>query len=402
VLFLTIVKTSLKSLYANKLRSFLAMLGIIIGVGSVISMLSIGAGAKKDILSRISSMGTNLLSVRPGRRSFGGVMSGSFQNLTLDDALAILEKVPSVESVTPSVSGNAQLKYMNQNTRSSVTGVAVTYPEIGNYEVEYGRFFREAEVNSISRVAVLGSETAENLGITGDMVGENIKIKGINFRVIGIFKEKGGGGPFNPDDNAVVPYTTAMKILFGQDTLDSVNIKAAEGADLDRVESDITKLLRRRHRITDPDNDDFRVFNQAELIQTASDMTKTFTYLLGGIAAISLLVGGIGIMNIMLVTVTERTREIGVRKAIGARDRDILNQFLIESLIMSVVGGFIGAAAGVAASKIIGSSSDFTTFIEPGSVLLALSFSIAVGVFFGYYPAYRAAMLDPIECLRYE
>lgn len=402
MIFLTIIKTALKSLYANKLRSILAMLGIIIGVGSVISMLSIGAGARNSILTRISSMGTNLLSVRPAQGGSRGVMGGSSQKLTLDDAAAILEEVPSIKMLSPMAQGNAQVKYMNKNSRTNIVGAAVTYASIGNLEVEYGRFFRESEAESMARVAVIGPTTAGDLGITKSMIGEKIKIKGINFRVIGILKAKGSGGFDNADDRVFVPYTTAMKILFGLDYLNGINVQAEDGADLTAVQDKITTLLRKRHKLSDQEEDDFRVMNQAELIQTVTDFTQTFTFLLGGIAAISLLVGGIGIMNIMLVTVTERTKEIGIRKAIGARDRDILRQFLIESLIMSGVGGLIGAMAGVVSSKIIGSMSTFTTLVEPSSVLLSFSFSVAVGVFFGYYPAYRAAMLDPIECLHYE
>jgi putative ABC transport system permease protein len=402
VIFLTIIKTALKSLYANKLRSILAMLGIIIGVGSVISMLSIGAGAKNSILSRISSMGSNLLSVRPAQGGNRGVMGGSTSKLSVDDAAAILDQVSSIKMLSPMAQGNAQVKYLNKNTRTSITGSAVTYAMIGNLEIEFGRFFRESETNSMARVAVLGPTTAEDLGITKSMIGENIKIKGINFRVIGILKAKGSGGFDDADDRVFVPYTTAMKILFGLEDINGINIQADEGADLTAMQDKITILLRKRHKLSDQEENDFRVMNQAELIQTVTDFTKTFTFLLGGIAAISLLVGGIGIMNIMLVTVTERTKEIGIRKAIGAKDRDILRQFLIESLIMSGVGGLFGAAVGVIASKVIGSFSTFTTLVEPSSIMLALSFSFAIGVFFGYYPAYRAAQLDPIECLHYE
>jgi len=402
MLFLTLVKSALKSLASNKLRSFLAMLGIIIGVGAVISMLAIAAGAQRDIMDRLSAIGTNLLSIRPSfNRSRGGT-GGARENLTLEDALAVLDEVPAVENVSPSFDSRLQLKYYGENTKCEVTGVAVTYLKIRNFEVEHGRFFKESEVDRMARVVVLGPETAENLKIEKTNIGEDIKIKGINFKLLGILKEKGGGGRFNPDDQAIVPYTTAMKILFGLDHIESIDLQAANDADMTKIEEDIAAVLRKRHGITDSEEDDFRIFNQAELIETASDFSRTFTFLLGSIAAISLLVGGIGIMNIMLVTVTERTREIGVRKAIGAKDRDILSQFLLESLIMSGAGGIIGVAAGIAASRIIGNASEFVTLVEPSSVLLALSFSMAVGVFFGYYPAHRAAGLDPIECLYYE
>ena len=406
MLFLTIIKVALKSLYANKLRSILAMLGIIIGVGAVISMLSIGAGAKKDIMDRIQSMGTNLLSVRPGRGVSRGVSTDARAEMTVDDALAVLSEVDGISRMSPVIDGNGQLKYYNTNTRTQVSGTAVTYPAIRSYEVEHGRYFTDAETDRMARVVVLGPETAGNLGVTKDQLGEKIKIKGINFELIGILKSKGGGGRFNPDDQALVPYTTAMKILFGKDSLDNIDVECKTGVNMTKVEESITNLLRKRHKIinpeNNPDNDDFRVFNQADIIETASEMTKTMTFLLGGIAAISLLVGGIGIMNIMLVTVTERTKEIGIRKAIGAKDQDILNQFLIESLIMSCVGGLIGVAAGVGTGFVIGKYTEFSTYVMPGSIALALFFSMGVGIFFGYYPAWRAAQLNPIECLYYE
>ncbi len=420
MLFLTIIKVSLKSLMANKLRSFLAMLGIIIGVAAVISMLAIGTGAKKSIMDRISSMGTNLLSIRTRQFREGGVMSDTRKTLTVEDAEAILE-VDSVLKVSPTVYGNAQLKYFNNNTRSRVVGVAVTYFSIRNFEIMFGSFFTDAEVDRMARVVVLGSESAnnllgleatidlseeelkKNLQITKNLIGEYIKIKGINFKVVGILKSKGGADFFNPDEQAFVPYTTAMKILFGNENIENIDIEIMPGKNMTKVADEISQLLRRRHKILNPEDDDFRVFNQEEIIQTASDITKTFTFLLGGIATISLLVGGIGIMNIMLVTVTERTKEIGIRKAIGAKDSDILKQFLIESLIMTGLGGVIGVIVGILTSVLIARwSTNFTTYIATSNVVLAFSFAVVVGVFFGYYPAYRAAQLNPIECLYYE
>ena len=402
MLFFTIIKVAFKSLFANKLRSFLAMLGIIIGVGAVISMLAIVSGAKKNVMERITSMGTNLLVIRAGQRGMHGVRSGDSENLTLKDARAIISGVEGVDMIAPVVNGNAQLKYYNQNARSNVTGVPVTYHTIRNYTVEHGRFFTETETQRLAKLVVLGSESALNLGITSAQIGENIKLNGINFQLIGILKEKGGGGPFNPDEQALIPYTTAMQIVFGKDKLSEIDVQAKPDADVTKLQTDLEVLMRQQHKITGDKEDDFRIFNQAELMETASEFIKTFTFLLGGIAAISLLVGGIGIMNIMLVTVTERTREIGIRKAIGAKDRDILLQFLIESMIMSGVGGIIGVLAGVIGAQVIGSGEQFTTVVEPASVIMALSFAAAVGVFFGYYPAWRAAQLDPIECLYYE
>ncbi|MCX7703121.1 MAG: ABC transporter permease [Planctomycetota bacterium] len=402
MLFWTLLKVALKGLLANKLRSFLAMLGIIIGVAAVISMLALGAGAQQQVVERISSMGTNLLVVHPSWHRRMGVVLGTRQNLTLSDAEAILSSVKDVKGVAPVVRGSAQLKYYNKNTRSSVIGTATTYFPLRNYEIERGRSFTEGEVERSSAVAVLGSVTAENLFGVNEPIGEVIKINNLNFRVIGVLKPKGETGPFSPDDMVVIPYTSAMKRLFGMDYLNEINIQATSNSALNTVQEEVTSLLRKRHKTPEGQEDDFRVFNQAELLETMSDVTRTFTILLGSIAGISMLVGGIGIMNIMLVTVTERTREIGIRKAIGAKNRDIMRQFLIESCLMSGLGGALGVAAGVGGSKIVEKALEFPTSVEITSILLALSFAVAVGIFFGYYPAQRAALLDPIEALRYE
>ncbi len=402
MLFWTIVKVALKSLFTNKLRTFLAMLGIIIGVGAVISMLALGAGAQKRVMERIASMGTNLLVVHPGQRGFRGVMSDTSQRLKLADTEAILEQVPSVYQVAPVVRGNSQLKYFNKNTRSNVIGSSITYFPVRNFEIEKGRSFTEGEVERMARVAVLGPITSENLFEEASPLGETIKIKGINFRIVGITKAKGSRGRHSPDDRVIIPYTTAMKQLFGLDHLQEIDIQATDNAALEELQEAIMALLRRRHRLVEGVPDDFHIHNQAEIVETASEVSRTFTILLGSIAGISLLVGGIGIMNIMLVTVTERTREIGVRKAIGAKNRDILLQFLIEAIVLSGFGGIIGVALGIGAAQMIAKWTEFVTVARPSSILLALSFSAAVGIFFGYYPARRAALLDPIEALRYE
>nr|HOO56587.1 ABC transporter permease [bacterium] len=397
-----LIKSALKSLYSNKLRSFLAMLGIIIGVGAVISMLAIGAGAQKQVIENISEMGTNLLVVRSGQRGSRGVMSGAGEILTVDDAEAILEQVEDVEMLAPVVQGTVQFKYYNKNSRSNIIGSSVTYPSIRNYEVEFGRFFNDTETTRAMKVVVIGSETAENLGFTKDNIGEKVKINGANFKVIGMLKSKGDSGFMSADDIAMMPYTTAMNKVLGTDKLREIDIQSVDNADSTAVEEAISTVMRKQHKIRGSQEDDFSVRNQADLIERVSDISKTFTMLLGGIAAISLLVGGIGIMNIMLVTVTERTKEIGIRKAIGAKDRDILRQFLIESIVMTGLGGLFGVLAGVGTSALIGNSSDFSTSVEVSSVVLALTFSMAVGIFFGYYPAQRASKLDPIECLYYE
>jgi putative ABC transport system permease protein len=402
MLFGTILKVALRSLFAHKLRSFLAMLGIIIGVGAVVSMLALGTGAQKNVMTRLSAMGTNLLVVRPGQTGSRGVASGTSQRLTVEDAYAIVDGVKGVKSVSPMVRGSGQLKYMNKNSRTSVIGCSVTYLPIRDFVVEKGRAFTEVEAERNARVVVLGPKTVEDLFETESPLEKVIKINGMNFRVVGVLKSKGDQGWFNPDDQAVIPYTTAMKQLFGLEYIQEIDIQVADVTTMSKMQDDTTALLRKRHRLQTGAPDDFSIRNQAEMLETAESFTRTFTILLGGIAGISLLVGGIGIMNIMLVTVTERTREIGVRKAIGARDRDILQQFLIEAVLMSALGGIVGALLGVSLAKAIESLTQFATVVTPVSIILALSFSAAVGIFFGYYPAWRASKLDPIDALRYE
>ncbi|MCC6155990.1 MAG: ABC transporter permease [Candidatus Hydrogenedentes bacterium] len=401
--FAVLLKVAVYSLIANKLRSFLAVLGVIIGVGAVIAMLAIAAGAQSQVMGSIQAMGTNLLTVRPEQRGgSSGVRTGTEQNLTVDDAKAILTEVPGVEQVAPVVSGRGQLKYFENNTNCSVMGVAVTYLPLRNFEIEKGRLFTNGEEERMARVIILGPQTAEDLMGTEEPVGATIKVNGINFEVIGVTKAKGDQGWFNPDDNAFVPYTVAMKQLFGQDYLREISVKCKTQEDLNTVQDAIFELIRKRHKTQPGEPDDIEIRNQADMISTANEVTGTFTILLGAVASISLLVGGIGIMNIMLVTVTERTREIGIRKAIGAKDRDILRQFLFEAILMSAIGGVLGVAAGVGTAKLLSSMTNFTTVIEGHNIIMAMLFSAAVGIFFGYYPARRAAKLNPIDALRYE
>jgi putative ABC transport system permease protein len=329
-------------------------------------------------------------------------MSGTQQNLTVADAQAILDEVRGIQRIAPVVNGMAQVKYFSRNSRTSVNGISATWLAIRDFKVEKGRGFTEAEIEGMARTAIIGSVTAENLFGLNDPLGQVIKLNGINFRVIGVLQSKGDQGWFNPDDQVLVPYTTAMKQIFGLDYLREIDVQAVEGSNLENIQDSVAAVLRKRHRTQDGAEDDFNVNNQADMIKTFTEINQTLTVLLGGIASISLLVGGIGIMNIMLVTVTERTREIGVRKAIGAKRSNILMQFLIESVIISGLGGVIGVGFGALLAAIIGGISRFSTQVEPKSVLLALSFAGFVGIFFGWYPARRAAGLDPIEALRYE
>jgi putative ABC transport system permease protein len=377
------------------------MLGIIIGVGAVIAMLAIGSGAQKQVMDRFNAMGTNLLIVQPGQHGSGGVATGLQQNLTLEDAQAIAREVPGVELIAPIVQGSAQIKYANRNARTTVVGTATSYLRLRNIQLDRGRPFTEGEVDRMSRVAIIGPTAATNIFGASDALGETIKANGINFQVIGVTKPKGEGW-MSPDDRITVPYTVAMQLLFGTTKLRQVEIQAADGADLATVQAAVTKLLRREHRTAPGAEDDFQVTNMADIRESANEVTGIFKYLLGGIAAISLLVGGIGIMNIMLVTVTERTREIGIRKAIGARDAHILLQFLVESVIMSGLGGVIGLGVGSGAALLIAKYSPLSTVLDLTSALVSMGVAAAVGIFFGFYPAWRASRLDPIQALRYE
>jgi putative ABC transport system permease protein len=404
MLFWTIVRVSMRSLIANKLRSVLAMLGIIIGVWSVISALALAAGVEASIMQTVSSLGTNLLTVTPGLRGTAGVMTGNQQNLKIPDALALL-KIPEVARVAPVVRGNAQARYFNKNTHTSLSGTSPTYFSIHDFQIARGRLLNDSDCDSAARVAVIGPATAKNL--FGDdyswAVGENIQVNGVAYKVVGILVPKGDQGWFNPDDQIIIPYSTAMKQVLGQDYLNEVDLSAKDETKLDELQTKAILMLRHRHRLGENVDNDFNIRNQTEILSRASSIKYFLSMLLGGIAFISLLVGGIGVMNVMLVTVAERTREIGIRKAIGARRKDILRQFLIESVVMSGTGGTIGVIVGMATAMVTGAvQNSFKLVVTPVSVVMAITFSAAVGIFFGYYPARRAARLDPIEALRYE
>ncbi len=405
------MRIALRSLAANKLRSALTMLGIIIGVMAVIAMLSIGRGAQAAITNQINSIGTNLLFVRPGSTQEGGVRSaqGSAGTLTLEDAQA-LSNVSNVVGVAPELDSFAQLAYLGNNANARVLGVTPEYLDTLNGSVADGEFITSANVTARSAVVVLGAQIAQDLFDTASPVGQSVRLNGQTYRVIGVMQAKGGTGFLNADTQAFVPITTAMSRLSrggqfrGGNVVNVINVKITDPSVQDSVVADISSILRDRHRVQF--QDDFQIQSQQDILNTANQVTGILTLFLGGVAAISLIVGGIGIMNIMLVSVTERTREIGLRKAIGARKRDIMTQFLTEATILSVTGGAIGIFAGAVVARLISGinmgGSTLTTVVDPDSVLLAVLFSVAVGLFFGSYPANRAASLHPIDALRYE
>jgi len=401
-------RVALRALGRNKMRSFLTALGIIIGVGAVISMVSIGEGAKHGVEDRFASMGTNLLFVSPGSRSRGGVHSGfgGFNTLKPEDAVAIEQQCDAVQYTSPSVSTRAQTVYGNKNWNTSIQGTGAMYPEVRNWPVEQGTYFDESQVRTAAKVCVLGSEVKKSLFEDEDAIGQIVRVKSIPFRVIGVLKSKGeSGGWFNRDDMMTVPYTTVMKRLTGQEYISSIDISAVSAKRTEEAQTQIEELLRIRHRIAPGADDDFQVRNMAEIAEGAAQATQIMTILLGSIASISLLVGGIGIMNIMLVSVTERIREIGIRMAVGAQQKDILLQFLTEAVVLSVLGGLIGVLFGVGLSKLlvyVKTFSQFKTAVSPGAIILAFVFAASVGIFFGFYPARKASRLDPIEALRYE
>lgn len=398
------MSVALESLVANKMRAVLTMLGIIIGVSAVITMLALAKGASSKMMSHVQQMGTNVLVVMSGQSRSGAVRGGmgSVQTLTLEDCEAIAEKCSLVVKTAPEVQSSAQVKFRNQNTNTTILGTTPEYPSIRNYKVAKGRFFRDRDVRSTRKVAVIGPTTAENIFGKLSPVGKMISIRGIQFEVIGLLASKGTGGFGDPDDQIMVPISTAMRRLFGLEYIRSVNAEAVSMDQMDAATDQISRIMRKRHRIGAGEDDDFLVRNQAEIMEMANEMAQTLALLLGGIASVSLIVGGIGVMNIMLVSVTERTREIGIRKALGARRRDIQSQFLVEALVLSMTGGIMGILFGMGASWVIGKFSGMSTIVTLWSILLSFGFAALVGVFFGYYPARSASRLDPIESLRYE
>jgi putative ABC transport system permease protein len=398
-----IIRVALQALFRNKMRSFLTALGIIIGVGAVIAMVSIGHGAREEVQQRFNEMGTNLLFVRPGSQSFRGrSSSGEMQTLTEEDAQAIQEYSDAVEYISPNVNARAQIIYGNKNWNTSIYGVGSSYPLIRNWELDEGVFFNDSHVRTAQKVCILGSEVKENLFEDAYPIGQIIRIDRIPFRVIGTMAPKGESGWGSQDDTIFIPYSTSMKRLQGIDYIQSIDVSAASADKTNEAMEQIKEVLRLRHRIAPGAEDDFNVRNMSDIAEGASEATQVLTILLGGIASISLLVGGIGIMNIMLVSVTERIREIGIRMSVGAREKDILMQFLTEAMVLSVLGGLLGIALGVGGSALISHFAGMQTLVTWDSIAAAFLFAGSVGVFFGFYPARKASKLDPIEALRYE
>jgi putative ABC transport system permease protein len=397
------IRIAWRAIAANPLRSLLTMLGVIIGVASVVAMVAIGQGARHAVTQQVEALGSNLLTVFAGVQRFGGVATaGPVRTLTLADAEAIAREVPNVAGVSAEFSRQAQVVFREQNTSTQISGVTPQFPAVRNFHPVAGSFITEEDMRRRARVAVLGQTVARQLFGDGDPVGQQVKIRGVTFTVIGLMEPKGATGFFDRDDVVFVPLSTAQRRLFGVDYVRSIYVQVASSEAMEAAQNDVAALLRQRHRLGPAQEDDFTIRSQADVLQAITGVSRTMTLLLGGIAAVSLIVGGIGIMNIMLVSVTERTREIGIRKAVGARTQDILTQFLVESVMLSVSGGLVGILVGALGSRLVTQLAGWATLLSPQAVLLAFSFAVAVGVFFGLYPAQRAARLDPIEALRYE
>ena len=398
-------RLALRALRRNKLRSTLTGLGIIIGVASVVAMVAVGNGARAQIEGKVASLGQNLLTVFAGSTRSGGVNGGlgTGSNLTLDDALAMRREVPDVVAVSPEVRSSGQAIAEGRNWSTQVLGESPEYLVIRSWSLTNGTMFTERDVRTAAKVAVIGSKTATQLFGAENPVGHVVRVKGIPLVIIGLLTSKGAGmGGNNQDDALIVPYTTAMKRLTGDKYLKSVSLQISRAERMDIAQAQITNLLRQRHNLPPGRDNDFSILNQKEIADTVGSISTIITLLLGAVAGISLLVGGIGIMNIMLVSVTERTREIGIRIAVGAQPNDILLQFLIEAMTLSLFGGIVGVLCGMGAARLVAVVAGFNAVVSSGSVLLAFGVSAAIGIFFGFYPARRAAAMDPIEALRYE
>ena len=390
-----LLRLSLSRLRTSRLRAALTMLGVIIGVASVVALVGVGQGTTSNITTRLAGLGTNLLTISP---TGGGSTTST---LTVEDSDAIA-KLAGIGGVAPEISTNLTVSAGRTSTTTSVVGTTTAYPSVRAYDVWQGSFLTDASLEQDLRVAVLGATTATNLGLTASDLGTQISVGGLPFRVIGILQPKGGTGFQDPDDQVIVPIGAVQKYFVGGDTVRTIGVSVTDPAQMTAASAEITTLLRDRHDLAATATADFNVFNQTQLLAAASSITATLTLLLGGIASISLVVGGIGIMNIMLVSVRERTREIGIRKAVGARGRDILAQFLVEALTLSLLGGLIGIVVGLVVSAGIGQLAGWGFAFNPVTIAAAVLFSLAVGVVFGVWPARQAARLDPISALRYE
>ncbi|MBI5215882.1 MAG: ABC transporter permease [Ignavibacteriae bacterium] len=405
--FLEILQIAFDALVRNKMRSFLTMLGIIIGVGAVIAMVAIGQGAQSSIDAQISSLGTNVLLIFPGTTSRGGVVAGAGTSVTLTEAdgEAIKEQCSAVNYLSPLIRNGAQVVYGNLNWGTIVQGGAPDFFAIRDYRTETGEFFTEQDVRAATKVCLLGRTVVQQIFEGADPIGQTVRIRNIPFRVVGTLKPKGQNmmGQ-DQDDIIIVPYTTLQKRLMGERNVRNWGfiVSAVSREQIVEAQQQITELLRTRHKLGATEDNDFTIRTQTEIAEASSATSKIMTMLLASIAGVSLIVGGIGIMNIMLVSVTERTREIGIRMSIGAKRRDILSQFLIEAIVLSLVGGLVGVGIGVGGSNLISSMAGWPTFVSATSIVLAVFFSMAVGVFFGFYPARKASRLNPIEALRYE
>ncbi len=405
MLFTESVRIAINALFANKLRSLLTMLGIIIGVGAVIAMVAVGMGVTQRVTDSIASLGSNMLIIRPGASMSGGLRgaAGSRTTLKYEDAVAIKKKIKDVDYVSPTVQKNYQVVYGNQNWNTSVTGVTQEYMSIRDLKITTGSFITEDDMNTRNRVAVIGMTVASNLFGEANPVGKTIRVNNQPYRVIGVLESKGQSSVGqDQDDVVIVPLTTAMDRLLAVTYVQTINVQVTSQSKMDEVQSNIETLLRQRHHLTGSKDSDFQVQNLTSLMSTMNETTTMLTLFLGSIAAISLIVGGIGIMNIMMVSVTERTREIGIRKALGATFKDIMTQFLIESVVIGVIGGVLGIFFGIVAAQAISKFGDFQTVITAAPIFLSFAFSVGIGLFFGIYPARKAALLDPIEALRYE
>ncbi len=402
---LDVFEIALISLTRNKIRSFLTMLGIIIGVGAVIAMMAVGTGAQENIKSQIASLGTNVILVFPGSFNQGGVRSGTgtSASLTPEDLSALETQCPSVALASPSVRDGGQIVFQEQNWRTSIIGASPEYFTIRSWPVSSGQYFTEADIRGATKVCVIGQTIADNLFKESDPVGQVIRIKKMPFKVTGVLSVKGQSAQGSDQDDIIIaPYTTVQKKMTGQTYLSNIMVSAVSEDGMVDAQTQITELLRVRHKLQAWDDNDFTVRSQTEIATAAQSTSQVLTILLASIASISLIVGGIGIMNIMLVSVTERTKEIGIRMAIGATAKNIMMQFLIEAVVLSLLGGLIGVLLGVLSSNLISTFAGWTTMVSSTSIFLAFTFSAAIGIFFGLYPASKAAQLNPIEALRYE